>query len=257
MSAARPSARRAALLALAAWVGSTLAAPPADAEADVVAALGMRADTRAHAQSCETAAGPVAWQYRWAEYFWESRNLEAFHAADAAVDALPPAQRQALQERIDADASRRGLARKATSIVSLGGSDASSCHDLGMRLTDYSGRHGAFEPGVFEHLAAAYAARQGGPDAVRRELQQQDMVIGCAKSQLKVGKHEFEPLLAFCKCTISAIATSATPAELDAYVASVAQAPADKSAVVASLQKQAWWTDKAVPRVKACGTAPQ
>jgi hypothetical protein len=257
MNASAPCRSIAALLAVAAAIGTAWAATPGEADADVVAALGMRADVRAHARACEEAAGTLAWQYSWAEYFWESHNLEAFHAADTLFDALPPAAHQAMQARIDSDAQQRGLARRATSIISLGGSDAAACHDLATRLATHENRHDSFGPGVFEHLAAAYAQRQGGPDAVRREVQQQDMVIGCAKSQLNAGKHEFEPLLGSCKCLISAITSSATPAELDAYVKSVADASADKAAIAANLQKQAWWTQKAIPKVKACRSPAQ
>jgi hypothetical protein len=247
------------LLPVAVRLALTLAALPAsasDGHADVVAALATRAEVRAHMRACEDAAGQAAWQFRWAEYFWEGGNLAAFHEADAAVGASAPGERQALQDRIDADAARRGLARKAVSVISLGGADAAGCRELVGQISDHEHRHDLLGPGVFQRLDAAYAARQGSAEAVRREVQHEDMVIGCTKSQLRVGKHDFEPLHGFCACTIDAMTSSATPAEMDAYIASQSAPNRDKAQAMADLLKQPWMQN-AIPKVKACRPAPQ
>jgi hypothetical protein len=251
--------KKMSLLRFAARLALAMAALPAtasDGDADVVAALGARAEVRAHAHACADTADPAAWQFPWAEYFWEGGNLAAFHAADAIVGALPPAERQAMQGRIDADAARRGLSRKAVSVISLGGADAAGCRELVGQISDYEHRHDLLGSGVFQRLEAAYAASRGGAEAVRREVQHEDMVIGCTKSQLRAGRHDFEPLHGFCACTIAAMTSSATPAEVDAYIASQGRPNRDKAQAMADLLKQPWMQN-AIPKIKACGPAPR
>lgn len=52
-------------------------------------------------------------------------------------------------------------------------------------------------------------------------------------------------------------AWAATPGDADADVESVADAKAEKADIAANLQKQAWCTRKAIPKVKACRSAAQ
>ena len=244
--------RAASWLALIATALPAFAAPPEPGvDADIVAALGVRADVRSHSQACREQAPAQAWEFQWAEYFWESRNLAAFHAADAIVAGLPAEERADRQRRIDSSAFHIGLARKAVSAISLGGSDASGCRELARQIWDYAHGRDLLGDGVFQRLEAVYTARQGGAEAVRREVQHEDMIIGCSKNLLRAGTHDFEPLHATCACMIGAMTSSASPDELDAYVQSQSKPGGDKPAAMAALMKQPWM-QQAIPKIRAC-----
>ena len=176
-----------------------------------------------------------------------------------ATDALAvgPGRRRRVADR-RRHRLHRGYPRHPSRQVlgALGGADAAGCRELVGQISDYEHRHDLLGPGVFQRLDAAYAARQGGAEAVRREVQHEDMVIGCTKSQLRVGKHDFEPLHGFCACTIDAMTSSATPAEMDAYIASQSAPNRDKAQAMADLLKQPWMQN-AIPKIKACGPPPR
>lgn len=227
------------------------------AEADIVTALAVRAEVRDHTLACEQIAGDVAWRFKWEEYFWEGSNLAAFRVADAIVASQSSSERKKLDSIVDDAATRLGRSRKAASLVSHGGSDAASCRELRRQFADYPHRHDLLGPGVFQHLERLYEQRQGSTEMVRREVQHEDMVIGCAMKNLNSGRHDFESVHGLCVCTMGAIITSATPAELDAYLDSASAAYLDSAmrednAAAAEMLKQQPWIQQAMPKLKAC-----
>lgn len=251
MTTWRPLAHAAALLALA-TAALSIRAADADPDADLVAALAARADVRAHAQACEAMAGDASWYFKWGEYFWESGNMAAFHEADAIAASRPVAAHGELDSRVDAAAARLARLRKATSLVSLGASDATSCRDLARQMFDYPGKHDLLGPGVYDRIEKLYERRQGGAEAVRREVQHEDMVNGCAKQMINKGMRDFAPVHGLCVCTIAAIETSTTPSELDAFVAQ--SAGTNVKSAAAGMLKQPWM-EQALPKMKTCAAA--
>lgn len=249
MTVPRPLVRACALLALAALM-LHCQAEDVDADADVVKALAVRAEVRAHTHACEEIAGDVAWRFKWEEYFWEGGNLAAFREADAIAASRSMGERANLDSRVADAADRLGRARKATSLISLGASDPASCRDLRRQFSDYAHRHDLLGPGVFAHLEGRYEVRQGGAEAVRREVQHEDMIIGCAMKNLNAGRHDFESVHGQCACVIGAITTSATPAQLDSYVAGASAALPGKEAAAQMLKQP--WIEQAMPKLKAC-----
>ena len=215
-------------------------------EEDAVAALSVRAYVRAEAQGCEQQSPGDAWLLRAVEYFWESDYLAAFRAADALVAAMPTARRDSVESRIEASTSR-----SAIGTFSPGIAGASGCRDLFGRLADNQHRHDLLGGGVSERLEAIYAARRGGAESVRREVQREDLVVGCTKSALRSGKHDFDATHGFCSCTVDAVAAAATPAEMDAYVAAQSSSAQDNGAAVAAVLRQPWM-QQAIPKIKAC-----
>lgn len=77
-----------------------------DPSADVAAALSMRAAHRMKERECESLVGSAGWQLRWAEYFWESKYVVAFHEAETYMAALPEEQRSSMESRIELQAAR-------------------------------------------------------------------------------------------------------------------------------------------------------
>ncbi len=102
---------------------------------------------------------------------------------------------------------------------------------------------------VAKRLEAAYIAKRGGSEVVRLEVRHEDMVIGCMKSALKHGLHDLQPVRSKCECTIGAMESSATPAEVDAYIAS--SRSADQAAAQAQLLRLPWM-QAAIPKIQAC-----
>jgi len=241
------------MLAMLVAAAPTLAAAQdAAARSDVVTALGTRAEVRSHARVCEEQAGAEGWQFRWAEYFWEGGNFAALREAELFVASLSAEERRSLESSVDAFASRKGAARKATSAISLGGADAPACRTLAEQIS-YEHRHDLLGEAVVQRLEAAYAARRGGAEVVRREVQREDMVIGCTKSQLRQGRHDFEPVRAVCRCIIEAMVSSATPAEIDTYIQSLSLRAQDQAAAREQLMKQRWM-QTAIPKIQTCNS---
>ncbi len=197
-------------------------------------------------------AGDVAWYFKWGAYFWESGNIAAFHEADAIAASRPAAARQELGSHVDDAAARLARLRKATSLVSLGASDAASCRELARQMFDHASGHDLLGPGVYDRVEKRYETRQGGADAVRREVQHEDMVNGCANQMVNKGQRDFAPVHGLCVCTIAAIESSTTQSELDAFVAQSAGTNV-KGAVADMLQQP--WMQQALPKMKACAAA--
>lgn len=227
---------------------SCASAASPDPRADVIAALGMRAEVRAQTAACEEKTGSYGWLFRWSEHFWEGGNLAALRYADHFAASLPAGDRAALQGAVDTFAAHARTTRETGQPASPGAGDLSGCEDLLSRLQDHEHRHELLGSDVEQRLAAAYAAERGGREAVRTEERHEDMVIGCMKSALKQGQRELAPARATCECVIAAVESVATPAEIDAYNAATS-APAGRAQ--ADVMKQPW-LQAALPKMQAC-----
>jgi hypothetical protein len=182
-------------------------------DADVASALSMRAAHRMKARECESLVGSEAgWQLRWAEYFWESTYVVAFHEAEAYLDALSKEQRLSLDSRIDVLAAR--LANEPTA---PNRPDAACLAFAGWKKGEFPDLD-LPDSSVIERLQNEHARRVGGIEAVRREVQRKNAQNGCMKQAFnKVTKPaDFDDVHGLCVCVNDAIASSATSAEIDA-----------------------------------------
>jgi hypothetical protein len=230
--------------------GRGSAAEP-DTRADVTAALGMRAEVRAHALACEQQTGSYGWLFRWSEHFWEGGNLGALRYADQYAASLTPDDRRTLQDGVDAFAARARAAREATDRATPGADALSGCEDLLRQLQGHEHRQDLLGRDVAQRLANAYATARGGAEAARIDQRHEDMVIGCMKNALKQGQRDIAVTRSTCECVITAVESAATPADIDAYNAATAGPGGGSAAAQAQLLNQPWM-QAAIPKIKAC-----
>ncbi len=228
---------------------SALNSTPVSSTSDYIAALAMRSYVRSQTHACGQASPADAWLLNSVEYFWESDNLAAFRTADAMLAAMTGAKRKSAEDEIQANASRISTSPRSDSPTSLGG--AAGCQQFFSRLTDYQNRHDLLGQGIYKRLEDAYIAQRGGREDLRRDMQKQDLVVGCMKEAMRVGNHNFDAVHEFCSCTMDAVSSSATPAELDEYLGSLASSGQSHSAAVANVMGKPWF-QRAVPAMKAC-----
>lgn len=228
---------------------SALDTKPDSSTADGMAALAMRFYVRSQTQACEQVSPGDAWLLKSVEYFWESDNLPAFRTADAMVAAMTPTMRKSAEDNIQASASLISASPRSDSPTSLGG--AAGCQQFFTRLTNYPNRHDLLGPGIYKRLEDVYIAQRGGHEGLGRDMQKQDLVVGCMKEAQRTGKHNFDAVHGFCSCTIDAVSSSATPAEMNEYLDSLASSGQSRSAAIANVMSKPWF-QRAVPAMKAC-----
>lgn len=248
----------AALLLLALASTSSSAADDAILRTDALSVLAARADARAQAQSCEAMAGDRGWTFRFDEFVWESRNLPAFGAADAWLDALPKDARADANAQVDAQAAQLGARRKTKSVMFAAASDAQACRALHDTLSDADHPHAMLDAESYRRLEAIHGTGIGGAEALRQERQGADNVAGCMKQYAnKLDHPRLEPVARLCTCVRDAQFSSSTQAERDADEQFTTSHGKVDPEVIAYMRQRPWM-QKAIPKMRACfETVPQ
>lgn len=154
-------------------------------------------------------------------YLNKMDNMDVTLPADKILAAIPPSQRQQLEQL-------------------LGGGEATdngnSCgSSLYQRLHDKAhNTYADVDINAAKTLRAVFAVNS----AMRIDKRDQDLTTGCIKQRYNIGVREFDITLAQCECMTRAIKRNATDPEIDSWLASLGKSPP-------------WW-DKVTAEVTQC-----